>query len=796
MSRKQYSLLALVWIAILVGPATAQGVLTVPGQYSTIQDAINAALDGDTVLVAPGSYVETIDFIGKSVTVASVAGPDVTVIDGNNLGAVVTFSSDEGPDAVLSGFTITRGLGIDAGNGRGAGGVQISGASPTLSNCTIEENRGAFHYSTGGAGAMECDSDSFPMIVDCTFRRNFGGGVPDGNSKYAGPGAIRLRRSSPSIIDCLFDSNVGGDCGVGSSCDSGAGGISGSTDSSPEISGCTFISNVGGYASDGTSGEGGAGGLWFRGAGCRPRIESCIFEANVGGAGGGGGSDTAGAGVAQFSSSSWPTFLNCQFTANLGGAGGPGHGDTAGAGALQFSSSSRPTISDCTFTSNVGGNGGPGGSDQGGSGAICLSSSASAPITRCTFIGNQGGDCSGSSCQGGAGAIDMTSNSSALIRDCLIKSNRGGVGGMGSNATGGAGAMAVSGGAGPRIEGTMILRNRGGISGPGNADPQYEGPGAISITSSGHPTITGCIIAFNVGADGATESDWGGAGALRCSSSGSPVVTNCTIVFNRGGTSLRPIRAGAGSVQSYSNAQPWLTNSILWGNVGGRPYANEISVSCNGTCGHTPVVTHSIVAGGFAGEGNLDMDPLLANPHNGDFHISCASPCVDAGLNATPDLPLTDLDGDDRIYGRTVDIGADEFDGKSLGLSYCLAVANSTGSAAGISAGDCPSLAQNNFVLTAAPVPSSVGIFFYGTGTAQVPLANGFLCVAGSSYRLPSVFASGNSMEYALDLTTAAPPGGPITAGSTWYFQAWYRDGAAGGAGSNLTDGLSITFAP
>jgi len=53
----------------------------VPADYATIQGAIDAAVNGDIVLVAPGTYVENLDFLGKAITVQSSDGAEVTVVD-------------------------------------------------------------------------------------------------------------------------------------------------------------------------------------------------------------------------------------------------------------------------------------------------------------------------------------------------------------------------------------------------------------------------------------------------------------------------------------------------------------------------------------------------------------------------------------------------------------------------------------------------------------------------------------------------------------------------------------------
>lgn len=67
---------------VLAVPAAAQSVIRVPADAPTVQAGIQAALDGDTVLVAPGTYYEVIDLLGKAITVASEGGAAVTILDG------------------------------------------------------------------------------------------------------------------------------------------------------------------------------------------------------------------------------------------------------------------------------------------------------------------------------------------------------------------------------------------------------------------------------------------------------------------------------------------------------------------------------------------------------------------------------------------------------------------------------------------------------------------------------------------------------------------------------------------
>jgi hypothetical protein len=123
-------------LSISVVPAAAGTIIHVPADQPTIQAGINAAHNGDTVLVSPGTYIENINFLGKAIKVKSSNGAKLTIIDGNKNGSVVTFNQGETKTSLLKGFTIQNGQ-ADEG-----AGIAVESSSPTIANNIITHNAG------------------------------------------------------------------------------------------------------------------------------------------------------------------------------------------------------------------------------------------------------------------------------------------------------------------------------------------------------------------------------------------------------------------------------------------------------------------------------------------------------------------------------------------------------------------------------------------------------------------------------------------------------------------------------
>ena len=185
-------LLLIPWLC--VSPLAAQSTIQVPQDHPAIQAAIVAASPGDTVLVAPGTYLEQIDFLGKAITVTSSGGAKVTTIDSQGhaqwldqpIGPVVRMKQGEGASSVLEGFTITGSV-DPTGFLAGFTGIWCDGLSPTVRKCVVTGNKGAM-----GAGVF-----GNAVLQDCTIKGNTTLTTGDGGGLHG----------QPTLIDCKVTGN-------------------------------------------------------------------------------------------------------------------------------------------------------------------------------------------------------------------------------------------------------------------------------------------------------------------------------------------------------------------------------------------------------------------------------------------------------------------------------------------------------------------------------------------------------------------------------------------------------------
>lgn len=228
------------------------------------------------------------------------------------------------------------------------------------------------------------------------------------------------------------------------------------------------------------------------------------------------------------------------------------------------------------------------------------------------------------------GAIDCDL-SSPTIRNCILSGN---------TATSLGGAISVR-ASSPHIRRCTIVGNTAGSRG-----------GGLHLAADSDPLIRDCLIAYNSAGIG---------GGISTVSAG-PVIQHCTLSANTATASL-----GGGGMYCSGSSSVTLSDSILWGDT--APAGAEIQLASVFT---ELVARFNDVEGGAAAvagpgtllwlDGNLNIDPAFVDPDAGDYHLLRSSPCIDAGdPDVTADQSNTDIDGDPRVVGARVDIGADEF---------------------------------------------------------------------------------------------------------------------------------------
>ncbi len=241
--------------------------------FCQVQAAIDVAVNGDTILVQPGTYVQAIDYKGKTLAIRSTDGPLVTTLDGDFQNSVVRMRLGEGVGTLLEGFTITHGVGFSNGSVYLGGGISTLNSFPTIRNNIIVNNRASYGGGVDvdrGHATLDHNIITGNSAQDTHIILHIsgdGGGVSVfrgqvtmigneiyNNSAYRDGGGIWGDLAPSDLVPVVLRDNLiynnsadgveGGGAGKG-------GGMFFEANSSIEITGCTFTGNSGADAGDG-----------------------------------------------------------------------------------------------------------------------------------------------------------------------------------------------------------------------------------------------------------------------------------------------------------------------------------------------------------------------------------------------------------------------------------------------------------------------------------------------------------------------------------------------------------------
>lgn len=190
---------ALVILLMLAPTLLLAATIHVPIDQPTIQTGIDAAIAGDTVLVACGMYYEYNILMRSGITLRSESGEaDCAVIDAQQQGRVISCLSLAAP-STLEGFTITGGLTSEVGVSWWGAGMSITDSEFHVINCTFTQNEALGNSADeSDGGAIGISGNSSASFYGCVFE--------DNHATHDGGAAI-IYYSSADFYDCTFSAN-------------------------------------------------------------------------------------------------------------------------------------------------------------------------------------------------------------------------------------------------------------------------------------------------------------------------------------------------------------------------------------------------------------------------------------------------------------------------------------------------------------------------------------------------------------------------------------------------------------